>query len=237
MGSDTPKVLLTAYGRPLVYRVVETAIMAGADKVVVVVSSRGREQVRQVLEGLDSPAIVQYAVQEQPRGTADALLSCRDFLSDSDECVVLYGDAPLITSGTVRHLVQVRKERGADVAVFTANLSEPGDYGRVIRAEGDEIDRIVEKRDASAEELKVREVNSGLYAFRWGRVRPAVERIRPSASSGEYYLTDMVREVKAEGGRVLAVLAEDPAEMMGANTPADLALIEQELKRRESGCV
>jgi len=175
---------------------------------------------------------VEFAVQAGQRGTADAVLACRDRLVDDEECVVLCGDAPLIRPETIRRLVQVRQVAGADVAVFTARLADPAGYGRVVRAGGDSIERIVEKRDATPEVLAIDEVNSGAYSFCWGRVRPALERIRPSPVSGEYYLTDIVREVRAEGGQAVAVLAADPDEMLGANTPGELAALERGLAAR-----
>jgi bifunctional UDP-N-acetylglucosamine pyrophosphorylase/glucosamine-1-phosphate N-acetyltransferase len=101
-----------------------------------------------------------------------------------------------------------------------------------VRGSGDSIERIVEKRDATPDVLAINEVNSGAYSFRWGRARPALEKIRPSPVSGEYYLTDIVREVRAEGGQVVAVLATDPNEMLGANTPDELAALERGLAAR-----
>jgi bifunctional UDP-N-acetylglucosamine pyrophosphorylase/glucosamine-1-phosphate N-acetyltransferase len=107
-----------------------------------------------------------------------------------------------------------------------------------VRVGGDLIERIVEQRDATPEVLAINEVNSGAYSFRWGRARPVLERIQPSPVSGEYYLTDLVREMRSEGGQAVAVLAADPEEMLGANTPAELALLERGLAaRRESSVV
>ncbi len=234
MGRDIPKVLLCVRGKVLLCRVVRAAYDAGVERIIVVVNQESRNLIRETLEAENVPVQLEYVVQKEPRGTADALLSCSDLLVNEEECVVLYGDAPLISAATIRRLVQTRRSRDADVAVFTAELEDPKDYGRVIRGQGDEIERIVERREATTEELRIKEVNSGLYSFCWGRVRGAIERIKPSAVSGEYYLTDMVREIRNAGGKVVAVLAEDPAEMLGANTPEDLFLIEQELLRRES---
>lgn len=233
MGRDIPKVLLCVRGRALLCRVVRAAYDAGVERIIVVVNQESRNLVRETLEAETLPVRLEYVVQKKPRGTADALLSCSDVLANEEECVVLYGDAPLISASTIRRLVETRKARNADVAVFTAQLEDPRDYGRVVRSQGDEIERIVEKGEATSEELRIKEVNSGLYSFCWGRVRAAIERIKPSAVSGEYYLTDMVREIRNAGGKAVAVLAEDPAEMLGANTPEDLFLIEQELLRRE----
>ena len=227
MGAPVPKVLLPLEGRPLLGYVLESARAAGVTRTIVVVGTQ-KEQVMAAFGKAD----VEFAEQAGQRGTADAVLACRDLLGDDEECVVLCGDAPLIRPETIRRLAQARLEAGADVAVFTARLADPAGYGRVVRAEGDSIERIVEQRDATSEVLAVNEVNSGAYSFRWGRVKPALERIQPSPVSGEFYLTDIVREVRAEGGRVVAVLARDANEMLGANTRDELVALERGLAAR-----
>jgi len=227
MGASIPKVLLPIAGRPLLSYVLASARAAGATRVIVVVGT----QKEQVMAAFEQDG-VEFVVQAGQRGTADAVLSCRDRLADDEECVVLCGDAPLIRPSTIQRLVGARQASGADVAVFTARLADPAAYGRVVRSGGDFIDRIVEKRDATPEILAIQEVNSGAYSFRWGKVRPALERIQPSPVSGEYYLTDVVREVRSEGGKAVAVLADDPDEMLGANTPEELILLEHGLAAR-----
>jgi bifunctional UDP-N-acetylglucosamine pyrophosphorylase/glucosamine-1-phosphate N-acetyltransferase len=227
MGASVPKVLLPVEGRPLLSYVLESARAAGATRTIVVVGA----QKEQVIAAFEQTG-VEFAVQAGQRGTADAILACRELLGDDEECVVLCGDAPLIRPETIRRLAEARREAGADVAVFTARLPDPTGYGRVVRAGGDSVEQIIEQRDATPEVLAINEVNSGAYSFRWGRVKPALERIRPSLVSGEYYLTDIVGEVRAEGGRVVAVLAADPGEMLGANTPDDLDALERGIAAR-----
>ena len=230
MGARVPKVLLPVAGRPLAGYVIDAARAAGADRVILVVGI-GKEQVIATF----ADERVEFVEQREQKGTADAVLSCRDMIPDNEECVVLCGDAPLVRPETIRGLSRAPRETGARIAVFTARPADPSGYGRIIRAGGNFIERIVEQRDATPEELALREVNSGAYAFRWGDVRPALERIRPSAVSGEYYLTDIVTEVRAEGARVVAVEAAEPNEMLGANTPAQLDEIAAELARRRGG--
>jgi bifunctional UDP-N-acetylglucosamine pyrophosphorylase / glucosamine-1-phosphate N-acetyltransferase len=227
MGASVPKVLLPIEGRPLLSYVLESVRAAGVTRTIVVVGT----QKEQVMAAFGQSG-VEFAQQAGQRGTADAVLACRDLLSEDEECVVLCGDAPLIRPETIRRLDQTRHDAGADVAVFTAKLADPSHYGRVVRAGGEFIERIVEKRDASPDVLAINEVNSGAYSFRWGKVRPALERIRPSPVSGEYYLTDVVHEVRADGGRVVAVLARDPEEMLGANTRDELIALERGIAAR-----
>jgi len=227
MGGDGPKVLLELEGRPLLSYVIESARGGGADRIVVIVGAQ-KERVMSAF----GHAGVEFAAQTVPLGTADAVLAGRTVLNDDEECVVLCGDAPLIRPATIRRLLSERQAAGADVAVGTAHLADPGDYGRVVRGSGNTIDRIVEKRRAEPAELAIHEVNSGAYSFRWGRVRPALERIRRRPTNHEYYLTDLVQELRTEGGRTIAVPADEPEEMLGANTSADLTAIKRALAAR-----
>lgn len=227
MGSETPKVLIPVEGRPLLAYVLDSVRGAGVERIVVVVG-KGREGVTAEFrdQGLE------FAVQAEQKGTADAVLSCRDLLAPDEECAVVYGDVPMMRAETIRRLVRARAEQGADVAVLTAELEDPFGYGRIVRGEGDVIEDIVEERDADDAVRSIREVNSGFYAFGWGRLVPVLERIDPSPVSGEYYLTDAVKGVRAEGGLVVAVRMADPVEMMGANTPEQLGQVARELARR-----
>ena len=227
MGGSVPKVLLPLDGRPLLEYVIEACRAAGAERLVVVVGA-GADQVRQRFAGRG----LEFAVQPERKGTADAVLCCRHLMKADEECAVVYGDVPLMTGGTIRRMVEARRGQDADVAVLTAELDNPYNYGRVLRGEGSTIERIVEERDADEATRRVREVNSGFYTFVWGRVLPALERVRPSPASGEYYLTDAVQEVRQAGGSVVAVRMDDPREMLGANTPTQLEEIERERARR-----
>lgn len=230
MGAQVPKVLLPVAGRPLAGYVIESARAAGASRIILVVGG-GREQVEKAFAG----ERVEFVEQREQKGTADAVLACRDTIADAEECVVLCGDAPLMRGETIRSLSRAPRDTGARIAVFTARPGDPSGYGRIVRSGGSFIERIVEERDAAPEVLAIKEVNSGAYAFRWGDVRPALERVKPSPVSGEYYLTDVVAEVRAEGGTAVAVEAADANEMLGANTPAQLDEIAAELARRKGG--
>ena len=227
MGAEVPKVLIPVEGRPVLAWILDTIRAAGIERTVVVVGTL-RVMVEQEFRGQD----LQFAIQEHQKGTADAALACRGMIDDDELCVLLVGDAPLITSATLKRLVEAYHRTGADVAVLTARLEDPTGYGRILRAGKETVAMIIEERDASDEVKRVREVNSGMYVFRWGRLLPALERIRPSAATGELYLTDAVRDVASEGGKVIPVLTEDPCEIIGANTPEQLTEIAGILKRR-----
>jgi bifunctional UDP-N-acetylglucosamine pyrophosphorylase/glucosamine-1-phosphate N-acetyltransferase len=228
MNLEVPKVLLPLAGEPVLSHVIRAARAGGAGRVVVIIGP-GHEAVRAAFHGQS----LEYAVQREPRGTADALLTGRELLADDEECVVLCGDAPLVRGETVRRLWQSRRVEGAVVAVLTAELVDPTGYGRVVRGPGASVEAIVEERDADEPTRRIREVNSGAYSFAWGGIRPVLETIEPSPVSGEYYLTDAVRGVRAAGGLVVAVAADSADEVLGINTPEQFARVEAELAARE----
>ena len=145
--------------------------------------------------------------------------------------VVLSGDVPLLRIETLRRLAG-SVEAGAAAAVLTAVLEDPGSYGRVIRGPDGAIDRIVEARDASAEERAVREVNAGIYAFRTAGLDPLLDGLGRDNDQGEYYLTDVVGMLRRRGERVTAMVLDDPDEMLGINDRADLARVAAVLNGR-----
>lgn len=229
MGTQLPKVLLPLVGRPLLAHVLDAVRGAGVVRVVVVVGA-GREQVLQQFAGMG----LEFAVQAEPKGTADAVLACRRLVADDEECVIVYGDVPLMNARTIVRLVDARRRRNADVAVLTAVLDDPSGYGRVVRGDSDTVESIVEERDADTTTRQVREVNSGFCSFVWGRALPALQAIEPSPVSGEYYLTDAVRVIRNRGGTVVAVAMDNPEEMMGVNTPDQFQAVARAIALRRA---
>ncbi len=230
MGSGTPKVLLPLRGRTLLSYVLDAVREAGAARIVVVVGEQ-REEVIASLAG----ERVEFVIQAEQLGTAHAVGCCRDVIDSDEECLVVCGDVPLITGASLRRLLDCRRNLRADMAVLTAVVDDPSGYGRIVRDRDGWLLQIVEERDASEQVRKIREVNAGSYAAVWGRLMSALDGIRPSPVTGEYYLTDAVREVQQKGGRVAAVLLEDPAEMVGVNTPEQLKLVEKLIDNRRCG--
>ncbi|OYD14549.1 hypothetical protein CH330_08355 [candidate division WOR-3 bacterium JGI_Cruoil_03_51_56] len=227
MGSVTPKVLLPINGRPLLSYTIDAVREAGLKRIIVVVGNAWRQ-----IEAIFPDSDMEFAVQAEQRGTADALLSCRDLLGDNEECMVLCGDTPLLTGRTIYRLVDAYQNSGADIVVLTARLENPFGYGRIVRGADGNVEEIIEERDAPRGVKKTTEVNAGVYVFCWGRLRPVLECIRPSSVSGEYYLTDAVRMIRSSGGQVAAVIAEDPKEILGVNTQEQLAEVRSEVGRR-----
>jgi bifunctional UDP-N-acetylglucosamine pyrophosphorylase/glucosamine-1-phosphate N-acetyltransferase len=214
MKSKTPKVLHELCGLPMVAWPIEAARAAGSDRVVVV---QGPDR---ALEGR-VPEGVELAVQPEPRGTGDAVRAAAPFIDRDDTVVVLMGDAPLVTPEVVAALAAI--EAGADAAAATMVLEDPSGYGRVLRGADGSIARVVETKvagDATPEELAIREVNAGMYAFAGGPLLDALERLRPDNAQGEYYLPDVLPLV----GRSVAVPVP-PEASLGVNDRVDLAAV------------
>jgi bifunctional UDP-N-acetylglucosamine pyrophosphorylase / glucosamine-1-phosphate N-acetyltransferase len=223
MKSATPKHLHPLLGRRMVDWVVEAARAAGVERIVVVASP----QTSGLLEG------VEVAVQEEPLGTGDAARSARPALDGfRGDVLVLNGDVPALRAETIRALVETHRDAGAAATVLSFEPAAAGAYGRVIRDADGRLARIVEAADASADELAVREVNSGIYVFRADKLWPALERLDAHNAQGELYVTDTLGLLVADGDACAVLLADDPLEAEGVNTRAELALAAASLRDR-----
>lgn len=230
MKSKRPKVAHEMMGKPLVNWVIDEAHEAGIETLVTVVGHM-REQVEPLVAGQ-----TQIAVQEQQRGTADAVLACREAFSDFEgSLLVLSGDCPLITAETMRSLVRTREEGDAAVVVLTMRPENPFGYGRIIRDASGQVERIVEQKDASPEEAAVGECNSGFYCFDARALFEALEQVGSDNAQGEFYLTDVLEICRNAGRPVLALPAVDDAECLGINSRLQLAQATKIMQRRING--
>jgi len=214
MRSATPKHFHPLLGRRMVDWVVEAARAVDADPLVVVTSPEGAG----TFDGIE------VAVQAEPRGTGDALAAARTALDGVEgDLFVLSGDAPALSPGLLRDLLELHRREGAAATILSFRPADPREYGRVIRDEQGAVQEIVEAGDATPEQLAVDEVNSAIYVFAADRIWPALDRIDTANTQGELYLTDAVRHLVENGERVAAYVAPDPAEAEGVNTRAELA--------------
>ncbi len=229
MKSSTPKVLHRVAGRSMISHAINAANAVEPDRLVVVVGHQ-RDQVEAHLA--DVAPHVTIAVQEQQRGTGDAVRCGLAPLGDiSGDVVVTSGDVPLLEGDTLRDLVEAHRAGGNVVTLLTAVVPDPAGYGRVIR-EGDEVARIVEQRDASDDELDISEINSGIYVFDAAVLREGLARLEAQNAQGELYLTDVVASARASGGRIGARILTDYLQTEGVNDRAQLAERNAELNRR-----
>lgn len=228
MKSDLAKVLHPVAGRPLIAHVLETARAAGIGRIVVVVGHQ-RDAVRAAVAAPD----LDFAVQEPQLGTGHAVMQAAPLLRAGGYTVVLSGDVPLLTTSTVRKLIDEAAAEGVAAAVLTCVVDDAGAYGRVIKDDAGRLQRIVEARDATAGERAVREFNTGVYCYRTDLLQEALRSLTTDNDQREYYLTDTIGYLVAQGHDVRAVVTTNPDEVMGINTVDELARAE-ELHRRRS---
>jgi bifunctional UDP-N-acetylglucosamine pyrophosphorylase/glucosamine-1-phosphate N-acetyltransferase len=227
MKSATPKVLHPLCGRPLVLWPVAAAQAAGAARIAVVDGPKRRLEAA-LPDGVD------IAVQEQARGTGDAVKAARDHFGDGP-VVILSGDVPLVTPDFIRALTAAHEEAGAAATMATMVLDEPGGYGRVVRTPDGDVERVVEAKtagDATPDQLAIREVNTGIFCFDGPLLAEALDEVTPDNAQGEYYLPDVLPILRAKGRTVAAYVVEDVALTLGVNDRVDLALLEELAQRR-----
>src|SRR3954451_5202381 len=231
MRSSTPKMLHPVCGRPMVAWPIVAAREAGAGQVAAIVSP-GRD----LSAGL--PADVETVEQPQPDGTGGAIRAALPLIEgaeQSETVLVLSGDVPLISAATISALLEAHEAAGAGATMLTIELDEPGAYGRVVRNEAGEVERVVEAKaagDADPAQLAIREINAGTYAFQAALLAEALRGLSNDNAQGEYYLPDVLPALRAAGHSVAAHLADDPAVTMGVNNRVDLAAVEAEGRRR-----
>ncbi len=225
MGSDLPKVLHPIDGKPMVISCLEASMAAGVDDIVLVVGV-GREQVIDAVD--DAYDGMEYAFQNEQLGTGHAVIQARAFLEDFDGNVaVLYGDMPMLTADTIRRVVDHRDATGAAAVLLTIELENPPDFGRIVRDGDGRVVGIVEARDATAEQLAVKEVNVGAYCFDSRALVGALDRLRPDNSQAEYYLTDVVAILAGDGSLVETLATDNLEETLGINDPEHLDFAEK----------
>jgi bifunctional UDP-N-acetylglucosamine pyrophosphorylase/glucosamine-1-phosphate N-acetyltransferase len=228
MRSSVPKVLHEVCGRPMVAWPIAAAREAGAERVCVIVSPH-RDLSPALPEGAET------VVQPEADGTGGALRAAREVIGESEVVLVLSGDHPLISSAIISELVQTHSDAGAGATVMTTELENPGTYGRIVRGADGGVERIVEAKeagDATLEELQIKEVNAGTYAFSGPALADALGRISNDNAQGEYYLGDVLPLIRESGLGIAAYRSPDPGVNLGVNDRVDLARATEETRRR-----
>ncbi|WP_373368084.1 bifunctional UDP-N-acetylglucosamine diphosphorylase/glucosamine-1-phosphate N-acetyltransferase GlmU [Kineococcus rubinsiae] len=230
MKSSLPKVLHPLGGRPLVQHALAAARAAGPEHLVVVLRHQA-EAVAAHVAAADPDVLT--ALQDDVPGTGRAVQCGLEVLPAdlTGTVVVTYGDVPLLSGATLRRLVAAHAEAGNAMTVLTAEVADPTGLGRVLRDAGG-VTAIVEQKDASPEQLAVREVNSGVYAFEAASLRSALAQVGRDNAAGEVYLTDVLALLRAAGGRVQTLPVEDEWEIRGVNDRAQLADLAGEANAR-----
>jgi bifunctional UDP-N-acetylglucosamine pyrophosphorylase / glucosamine-1-phosphate N-acetyltransferase len=218
MNSDLPKVLHRLAGKPLIAHVVAAARAIAAEQICIV-HGHGGEQVQAALSGND----LAYALQAPQLGTGHALQQALPQLTRATLTLVLYGDVPLVRPETLQALLQAA---GKGIAVLTAELDDPAGYGRILRNKAGRVTGIVEQKDATAVQRRIREINTGIMALPTARLARWLPQLKNKNAQKEYYLTDIVALAARDRVPVVAVLA-DAGEIQGVNSRAQLAQLER----------
>lgn len=227
MKSKLYKVLHPVMGRPMVQHVINQLKKAHLEEMVTIVG-HGAEKVAEHI-GDQS----QLVVQEEQLGTGHAAMQAEDELKDKDgTTIVVCGDTPLITSETYQALFDHHEQENAKVTILTATAPNPAGYGRVIRNEKNQVERIVEHKDASKEERQINEINTGTYCFDNKALFQALKKVSNDNVQGEYYLPDVIEIAKKENEKVSAFMTTDFEETLGVNDRVALAQAETSMKKR-----
>lgn len=217
---DGPKALLPLSGRPMLSHVLATARSLAPARIVIVAGHQ-----RNLIMNTYVAPDVTFAIQEPQMGTAHAVSCAIDVISAfCGEIAVLSADVPLIRTTTLQEMLRKMRETGSAITVLTVLVDQPGSYGRIIR-DGDKIVATVEARDATPEQLRIKEINSGVYVFDSEFLHRALPKIRNNNAQGEYYLTDLIAIAAKEGDVVTSITTTDEVEALGVNTLDDLERI------------
>ncbi|ABM01845.1 bifunctional UDP-N-acetylglucosamine diphosphorylase/glucosamine-1-phosphate N-acetyltransferase GlmU [Shewanella amazonensis] len=226
MRSDLPKVLHSVAHKPMVQHVIDTARELNADNINLVYGYGG-----ELLKAKLGEQPLNFVLQAEQLGTGHAVAQAIDHINDEDTVLVLYGDVPLTRKETLEALLAARQPDG--VAVLTVHLDNPTGYGRMVR-EGGKVVGIVEQKDASPEQLKINEINSGIMALPGKRLKAWLGRLENNNAQGEFYLTDVIAMAHADGVAIDTAHPANPIETEGANNRVQLAALERAYQARRA---
>jgi bifunctional UDP-N-acetylglucosamine pyrophosphorylase / glucosamine-1-phosphate N-acetyltransferase len=233
--SKHPKVLHEVGGKPILAYVIATAKKVVPPNDIFVIIGHEAERVREAVASTG----VNFVVQSEQRGTGHALMVAREALSGDksgnkyDQIIVLSGDAPLITPETIKILSGFHTAQNATMTLLSADLGNPFGYGRVIRkgkSAKAEVQAIVEEKSATPQQRKIREINSGFYAFDAASLYEHIDKLSTANAHGEYYLTDMAGVFHRARKKVAAIKTPDAGEVLGSNTRAEMMMLDARLR-------
>jgi bifunctional UDP-N-acetylglucosamine pyrophosphorylase/glucosamine-1-phosphate N-acetyltransferase len=228
--SRHPKVLHQVGGKTLLAHVIAAAQQVVSPEDIYVIVGHEAEKVRESVQ----QSGVQFVLQEPQRGTGHALMCAAPALIKAkyDQVIVLSGDAPLITAGTIGKLRDFHQQKKAAMTILSAELENPTGYGRIIRDGGD-VKAVVEEKPATPAQRKIREINSGFYVFSTKPLFENIERLKSDNPHGEYYLTDMASVLRKAKQRVAAIETNNPSEILGSNTRAELVDLDRKMRHEK----
>jgi len=226
MKSSMPKVLHPLAHKPLVQHVIDTARSLDPSQIVVVYG-HGGDQVREVVTDAD----LSWAEQAEQLGTGHAVQQAMPHINEADRVLVLYGDVPLTSAETLRELLE---QAGDGMGLLTINLDDPSGYGRIVRDDKGAVERIVEQKDANADELAIQEVNTGIMVFPGEKLSGWLNGLSNNNAQGEYYLTDLLAMAVNDGVSIAVTQPEHQFEADGVNNKLQLAELERAYQRLQA---
>jgi bifunctional UDP-N-acetylglucosamine pyrophosphorylase / glucosamine-1-phosphate N-acetyltransferase len=229
MHSQLPKVVHQVAGQPMVVHVAAAVRQAGIERQILVVGHG-----RQAVEALFPPGAVEFVVQAEQLGTGHALQQAQAKISADDTILVLAGDTPLLQAATLKALIAGHQRSGAAATVLSTQVEDPFGYGRIVRDGQGLFQAIVEEKDASPDQRKITEINSGMYCFQVQPALAALEGIGSQNAQGEYYLTEILPLLTRQGHRVEVLELEAREDIYGINDRVQLAQAEAILRRRKN---
>ncbi len=233
MGGEIPKVLIPFRGKPLIEHLLQAIQDSGVDARPVVVVGENGDRIKQTLSGN-----YEYVIQKEPLGTGHAVQATEELLrNQTDYVVVIYGDHPFLTPETIKNLDELHKKKGGPLAMMTTTVQDFNDwrflfkdFSRIIRNDAEEIIYDIQVKDATPEELKVKEVNPCFFSFQGSWLWEHLRKLKNENKQKEYYLTDLVKMAIDEGYRIHTIQVS-PIESVGINTPEQLAVARDILEK------
>ncbi|MDF2965598.1 MAG: glmU [Rickettsiaceae bacterium] len=225
MNSQLPKVMHKLLGKPMLEYVLNNAILA-SNEIVLVHSS----ELEEFLPSLPLPTNCRKVIQFEKQGTGHAVKVALDYISKDKPVIVLYGDNPLISTQLIKQMMDKLVLEKLDLLTLAFSTENPAEYGRIVTDEAGHFQKIVEYRDATTKERAIKLCNSGVIAFGAGVLHKYIPMLRNDNAKKEYYLTDMVSVVKDNGGKISYLVSEE--EVVGVNTLTELSIAEQVMKEK-----
>lgn len=227
MKSETSKVMHLAHGKPIVARIIGALNELEVEENILILGHK-KEQILEYFKDIS------YVVQEEQLGTGHAVMQAKEKISDfKGDVLILNGDVPLLRAKTLKKLYDLYLEKKADGIILTANFENPFSYGRIL-TEGDKVVGIVEEKDATEEQKKIKEVNAGVYIFKSEDLLYALSKIDNKNEKGEYYLTDVIKILSGINKKIISYCLEDSMEIQGVNSKVELALVTKVLRDRKN---
>lgn len=227
MNSNTPKVLHKVCGKEMINHVIDTMRSSDIEMVDVVIG-KGAEKVKEATKDRK----IEYSLQKDQLGTGHAVMCAKEFLGRNDGIVAIFvGDGPLIAEKTVREMIEYHEKKEFKATILTSKMDEPAKYGRIIRNENNEVEKIVEFKDCTEKELLVKEINSGMYCFNIKELLNSLDKLNNNNAQEEYYLTDVIGILKSEG-LVVGAFDVPVEEITAVNSQVELADAESIMRKR-----